>query len=186
MKKGSRKFWLILVAVALLVIMGYQVLREVYIEDDKRLRIALRETVKEKYPERAEEIQARYGIKHANELNYRKTGNSRKVDVVLVHGLDEPGDYVDDYVALVDHLHGDLLGAAEWFERIRSGHVDDLALLALYVHQTFAERDRGSGVVRGDNVRTRQPREDGALAHVGVAHEQDAERSVGILIIIAG
>ena len=54
LKKKSRRFWLILIAVVLLVIVGYQIIRELYVEDDKRIRTQLRETIREKYPERAE------------------------------------------------------------------------------------------------------------------------------------
>jgi len=55
MTKRSKKFWLILASVLLAVLACYQFFREVYVEDNKRIRTSLREAVKERYPETAEE-----------------------------------------------------------------------------------------------------------------------------------
>jgi pimeloyl-ACP methyl ester carboxylesterase len=91
MKKRSKKFWLILASVLLAVLACYQFFREVYVEDNKRIRTSLRETVMERYPEAAEELRARYGIRPAAQTQYAKSGKSGVADVILVHGLDEPG-----------------------------------------------------------------------------------------------
>lgn len=91
MKNRRRKFWFILIAAVLLIVGGYRIIRELYVEEDKQARIRLREALKEKYPDEAEELQARYGIKPANGKGHQEAGNSRIKDVILVHGLDEPG-----------------------------------------------------------------------------------------------
>ena len=82
--------WLILIVAVLLIAAGYQILGGLYVEEDRQTRIRLRETLKEKYPDEAEALRARYGIKPANGEGYQGAMNSGK-DVVLVHGLDEPG-----------------------------------------------------------------------------------------------
>ena len=47
--------------------------------------------LKEKYPDEAEESRTRYGIKSANGKGLQEAENSGAKNVILVHGLDEPG-----------------------------------------------------------------------------------------------
>ncbi len=91
MKNRKRKLGLILIAAVLLIAAAYQIIRGLYIEEDRQTRIRLRETLKEKYPDEAEALRARYGIKPANGKGHQEAAHSEPRNVILVHGLDEPG-----------------------------------------------------------------------------------------------
>jgi len=91
LKSRRRRFWLILIAAILLIAAGYRVIRELYVEEERQSRIRLREALKEKYPDEAEALRARYGLKPANEESHQEAANRGSRDVILVHGLDEPG-----------------------------------------------------------------------------------------------
>jgi pimeloyl-ACP methyl ester carboxylesterase len=57
------------------------------LEKERKIRVRLREAVKQKYPEKVKAMRSLYGIKPAN----KKKTNANKSDVILIHGLDEPG-----------------------------------------------------------------------------------------------
>ncbi len=110
MKNRRRKFWLILIAAVLLITAGYQIIRGLYVEEERQSRIRLREAVKAKYPDQAEALRARYGITPADEEGYQEAGNGKPGNVILVHGLDEPGRI---WINLVPALMDD--GFNVWF-----------------------------------------------------------------------
>jgi len=91
LKISRKKFWIILVFVSLLLVLGFHVFRHLYAEKERQIRIDLRRTIKERYPEKAKALQAKYGIKPANGSVHKQTEGTVKPDVILVHGLDEPG-----------------------------------------------------------------------------------------------
>jgi pimeloyl-ACP methyl ester carboxylesterase len=91
LKKSRVKFWMLVMALSLLVVIGFQAIRHHYIEEERQARIRLRETIKQKYPEKVNEMYAAYGIKPANGNGFNQTEDIEKPDVILVHGLDEPG-----------------------------------------------------------------------------------------------
>ncbi len=70
---------------------GYQILSRVYVEDSKRIRTKLRENIKQHYPDRADEMRAGYGISPADEKGLQERGNDGKSDIILIHGMDDPG-----------------------------------------------------------------------------------------------
>ena len=91
MKKGPVKFWMLLVSMSLLLVVGFQILRHHYLEEEKQARILLRETIRQKFPEEANEMFAAYGIKSADGNDFIPSKDTGKPDVILIHGLDEPG-----------------------------------------------------------------------------------------------
>jgi flagellar basal body-associated protein FliL len=91
LKNRRKKLWIILVVSTFLLIGGYQVISRLYVEDSKRIRIQLRETIKQKYPGEANETLSGYGMKPAEEEDVEERKNARRSDVILIHGMDDPG-----------------------------------------------------------------------------------------------
>jgi pimeloyl-ACP methyl ester carboxylesterase len=60
-------------------------------EKERRIRVQFREALKKKYPEEVDQMRALYGIRPANGKGFKKGATARRSEVVLVHGLDEPG-----------------------------------------------------------------------------------------------
>ncbi|MEJ2247027.1 MAG: acetyltransferase, partial [Acidobacteriota bacterium] len=70
---------------------GYQVLSRVYLEENKRIRTRIRERVEQTYPDIADEMRAMYGIKPADGQGPAAGRDAGIRDVILIHGLDDPG-----------------------------------------------------------------------------------------------
>jgi len=68
-----------------------QVMRHFYREEERKARIRIRETLKEKYPETVKQLKTTYGLKPFEQPKYQKKRNAHKSVVILVHGLDDPG-----------------------------------------------------------------------------------------------
>ena len=87
-KKGS---WVL--GGILLLIGSWQLFSNLYKEEEKELRRQFRETVKQKFPEQTAKLYQTFGLFYF-EADPEATGRvvlDRK-SVVLVHGLDDPGD----------------------------------------------------------------------------------------------
>jgi len=87
-----KRRWLPSVLGILLLIVLWQVLANTYKEEEKELRVKLRETVKEKYPAKAAQFSESFGLfpfeaAQASSPGVVPHGRS----IVLVHGLDDPG-----------------------------------------------------------------------------------------------
>jgi pimeloyl-ACP methyl ester carboxylesterase len=91
LKKNRRTLWIALIVLSLVLIVGVHIFRQMYSEKERRIRIQFRETLQQKYPEEVDRMRALYGIKPANGKGFKKTATNRKHEVVLVHGLDDPG-----------------------------------------------------------------------------------------------
>lgn len=91
LKNRRKKRWIILIAAVCLLFVGYQVIGRLFPEGNKQLRIQLRESVKQMHPELANEMMSRYGIKPVNAQDFEGRADARSRDVILVHGLDDPG-----------------------------------------------------------------------------------------------
>jgi pimeloyl-ACP methyl ester carboxylesterase len=88
--KKRRWHWLL---VGILLLIGvWQVVTNLYQEEEKQLRRQLRETVKEKFPEQAADFSKTFGLSllEADREAPRGVNPDRK-SVVLIHGLDDPG-----------------------------------------------------------------------------------------------
>ena len=91
MKSGRRKFWLILAAALFLLIVGYQIVGRIYLEENKQIRTRIRESVEQRYPELADEMRAMYGMKSAGGQVFEDSKGAGIHDVILIHGMDDPG-----------------------------------------------------------------------------------------------
>ncbi len=75
----------------LLIIAVLQILRHFYGEEERKVRTQVRDAIKEQYPEAADELMARYGLKPYEKPDSTANDNTNGPAVILVHGLDEPG-----------------------------------------------------------------------------------------------
>ena len=91
LKNNRRTFWIFLTILSLLLIVGLQIFRQFYFEEERQFRIRLRKTIEQKYPEKVKDMRAVYGIKVADGKDFKEAEDTEKSDVVLVHGLDDPG-----------------------------------------------------------------------------------------------
>jgi len=91
LKNKRRKRWLLLITAVLLLVAGYHLVARLYLEENKQIRSSLRDVIKEKYPDQANAVRARYGIKPANGEDSEGQKDSGKHHVILIHGLDDPG-----------------------------------------------------------------------------------------------
>mgnify|MGYP001562279216 CR=1 FL=1 len=91
-------------------------------------------------------------------------------EVLGVHHVDEDVGGSPENVLLGDPL---LLGAGH--QGIGAGRVHDFQCVRAEVPVPMAQRHRGPRVVGHHHVSAREPVEEHALAHVGVAHERDPE-----------
>jgi pimeloyl-ACP methyl ester carboxylesterase len=91
LKKSRKKTWILLLCLAALLIVGFQILRHHFMEPERQARILLRTAIKKKFPEKVKAMYAAYGIKPADGDGFGQAEDSDKPDVILVHGLDDPG-----------------------------------------------------------------------------------------------
>lgn len=90
---GSKKRrWVPVILGLFVLLVLWQVFANLYPEEDKELRVKLREAVREKYPEQAARFSQTLGLSSYAQDN----GSSPEVvadekSVVLIHGLDDPG-----------------------------------------------------------------------------------------------
>ena len=92
MSSRKKKSWIIWVSALFLFVVVYQVLSRVYLEENKRIRTRFRERVEQMYPDVADKMQAMYGIKPAEGQQGSAAGRGAGIrDVILIHGLDDPG-----------------------------------------------------------------------------------------------
>ncbi len=73
------------------IISMLQAFRHFYGEEERRIRTQVREIVKKQYPEATDQIMETYGLKHYDQSEPSLYPVSQNMDVILVHGLDEPG-----------------------------------------------------------------------------------------------
>ncbi len=91
MKKRRRYKWIAIIAVIVALIAAVQVARHFFIEEEREARIRLRKALLDEYPEAADALKARYGLKPFTPSRARPADPDSKSAVVLVHGLDDPG-----------------------------------------------------------------------------------------------
>ncbi len=90
--RNKKRRWPWVVAGILLLIGLWQLMADLYREEEKQLRRQLRETVKEKFPEQAAELSKTFGLFlfEGDREKSARVAPDRK-SVVLIHGLDDPG-----------------------------------------------------------------------------------------------
>ena len=90
--RTKKRRWPWIIGGILLIIGLWQLLANLYQEEEKQLRSKLRETVKEKFPEQAAELSKTFGLFffETDQEASRGVDPDRK-SVVLIHGLDDPG-----------------------------------------------------------------------------------------------
>ena len=90
--RTKKRRWPWIIAGIVLLIGLWQLAANFYLEEEKALRRQLRETVKEKFPERAAELSKTFGLflfEGDREGSAREAPDRRSV--ILIHGLDDPG-----------------------------------------------------------------------------------------------
>jgi pimeloyl-ACP methyl ester carboxylesterase len=90
--RNRKRRWPWVIAGILLLIGVWQLIADLYLEEEKQLRRQLRETVKEKFPEQTAEFSKTFGLflfEGDREVSAR--AEPVRKSVVLVHGLDDPG-----------------------------------------------------------------------------------------------
>ena len=84
--RGGRRLVMTLLVFALGLV-GWQVARQLFGDQERELRTQVREAVERYFPERAARAAAAYGLRRYSS----DPGGDHQPQVVLVHGLDEPG-----------------------------------------------------------------------------------------------
>jgi pimeloyl-ACP methyl ester carboxylesterase len=91
-KETGKRRWLPAIIGVFLLLVLWQLLANTYREEEKELRVRLRETVKEKYPEQAAQFSETFGLLFFNTDKESSLGVvPDRRSVVLIHGLDDPG-----------------------------------------------------------------------------------------------
>lgn len=88
MKPITTRNWVLLIVALLLGLLGWQLLLDNFRDQERQLRTDLRNGLRQQFPEQAEAVQARYGLRS---FPIDKPIQLDLPQVVLVHGLDDPG-----------------------------------------------------------------------------------------------
>jgi pimeloyl-ACP methyl ester carboxylesterase len=88
--RTRRRRWPWIVGLAVLFGGLWHLVTDVYREEEKALRVQLREAVKESFPEESAAVSRTFGLVRF-EPDARRDAAPRRGPVVLVHGLDDPG-----------------------------------------------------------------------------------------------
>ena len=91
MNNRPRKYWISAIIIFLILLVGTQIIRHYNLERERKIRVRLRETIKERYPEKVKAMHEQYGIEPVTEKSSGQKIDPREFDVILIHGLDEPG-----------------------------------------------------------------------------------------------
>ncbi len=88
----KKRRWPWIIGGVLLLIGLWQVVSNIYQEEEKQLRRQLRQTVKEKFPEQTAEFYKTFGL-FLFEVDGQIPGgvDAHRKTIVLIHGLDDPG-----------------------------------------------------------------------------------------------
>ncbi|MFV8834067.1 alpha/beta fold hydrolase [Aquisalimonas sp.] len=168
-----RRFWLYLlvpVVVVALIVTAWTWWAEENPQKERELRVQLHEELQQRFPEHMTLPESRRGF-------VPRTGDrdaDRPPDVILIHGLDEPGDIWDDLVPVLDAA-----GIHAWEFRYPNDQAVDRStdLLADYWRELPADHDvvlighsMGGLVIRDFVSRWRHPADgdpavDGARVH---------------------
>ena len=91
-RKSKRRRWMVVIfSIAFLIILGEIILSN-YREEEKSLRMRLRKAIVDIFPNQAAEVYATFGLRLYGKKPLSQTiKKSGKADVVLIHGLDDPG-----------------------------------------------------------------------------------------------
>ena len=89
---SKKRRWLWFVAGIILLIGLWQLVASFYREEEKELRRQLRQTVKEKFPEKTARFYENFGLFHFDADGERPSrADTDQRTIILIHGLDDPG-----------------------------------------------------------------------------------------------
>ena len=101
--RTSKKRWILALSIAAVAIVGVLWLADQFREKEKNLRRNLRQAVEQTFPEKAAEVAETYGLRRfAVDPDPENLPRTTGETVVLVHGLDEPGNI---WTSLAPQLH---------------------------------------------------------------------------------
>ena len=91
-KKGKRRRWLIILAIAFGLIIIWHFGLGFFPEKEKQVRRQLREAVEQQFPDQAAEVASSYGLhKFQSNMDNSQEKVPFKFTIILIHGLDDPG-----------------------------------------------------------------------------------------------
>ena len=89
---GTGRRWLIRIIILVLILTGVQVLRQFFPEEERQFRTYIRQKIENAFPGETEELKKAYGLaSFSRDSTPDPSPGGRGRDVVLVHGLDDPG-----------------------------------------------------------------------------------------------
>jgi pimeloyl-ACP methyl ester carboxylesterase len=91
LKTGNKKLWVLVIVLGITSVVVIQVSRHFFREEERQLRIHIRETVKKEFPEAVKRVKATYGLRAFESAELSITPDMHNKEVILIHGLDEPG-----------------------------------------------------------------------------------------------
>ncbi len=91
MKNSKRKIWLWILLTCFTFWVIVHIGRSFFLEEERQARIEVREAIIKKYPDAAQKINNTFGIKLFNSKKPVPKPQNQRGDIVLIHGLDEPG-----------------------------------------------------------------------------------------------
>lgn len=87
----KRNLWLTAILILAVLFVGLQVIRDIFREEERRVRSDVRNAIKDAYPEEVKRLKAAYGLEPFESSAPSVPHAAPKATVVLIHGLDDPG-----------------------------------------------------------------------------------------------
>ena len=91
MKIDKKYLWIILIVLSITLVLVIQVVRHSIREEERQVRIQIREAVKNKFPEAVKRVKSTYGLRPFELPELSEKRDAQTTEIILVHGLDEPG-----------------------------------------------------------------------------------------------
>ena len=77
MKLTRKRIWLVSILICVALLVAFQIGRRYFAEEERRLRTAIRQTVKKTYPEATRQVKAGYGLERFEPVG-ANAGNGEK------------------------------------------------------------------------------------------------------------
>ena len=91
MRTKKRNIWLAVILVCAALYVSMKMARDIFKEEERRVRSDIRKAIKDAYPEKVKQLNAAYGLKPFEQSDPSPAEATSKTPVVLIHGLDDPG-----------------------------------------------------------------------------------------------
>jgi pimeloyl-ACP methyl ester carboxylesterase len=91
LKIDKKYLWIILIVLSITLVLVIQVVRHSLREEERQVRIQIRQAVKNKFPEAVKRVKATYGLRPFELPELSEKRDAQTTEIILLHGLDEPG-----------------------------------------------------------------------------------------------